>query len=509
MKNVQVWNGGKPVATALDRVIAVVSPGWAAKRVQSRMMLRAYEGAQRNRRTVGWKTSDSGPVTEVRAGRSILRQRSRDLVRNNAWAARAVGIKVSNQIGTGIRPRAATGNPDLNRVIDTAHEAWAARCAPDSGVSLYGLQALAARGRAESGESLVMLHRRRTGGSPVPLSLQVIEADWLADEFDPMQGTQDGWADGIQFDSTNRRVAYRLWANHPKDGYLPLRRETRDVPASDVIHLFRADRPGQIRGIPDLAVVMMRMRDLDDYHDAALMLAKVQAVLGAFVTQNGGPMSSPLGAASEDADGNKLEELAPGIVAYLNPGEDVKFLAPQGGGPFKDYTRSMLHMIAAGLGVTYHQLTGDLSDANYSSMKAGALEFRRLTEQDQHLMLIPMLCQPIWDAFIQQAVVAGVLPREAEYAPATFTPPAPGMIDPGRDTEALKSQIRSGLITWPEAVSEMGYDPDTQLQEIAAWNARLKEQGVVLDIDPRLVTATGGAVNSPAVSATVLAANGG
>jgi lambda family phage portal protein len=496
----------------LDRIIAAVAPqaGLARARARAQLgMVRAYEGAQKGRRTQGWRTSSSGPITEVRAARKLLRDRSRDLVRGNAWAARAVAVKVSNQVGTGIRPRADTGKPELDALIDSVHAAWSAGCAPESGGDLYAAQALAARARSESGEALLLLDR--TGGlkpGGVPLALQVLEADWLADDTDPLADPRGGWADGIQFDSAGRRAAYRLWTAPPHESGLVSRRDTRTVPAADLVHLYRQERPGQIRGVPDVSSVIMRMRDLEDYHDAALLLAKVQAVLGAFVTQPPGPAGSPLGASGTDAAGNRIEELAPGMIGYLAPGEDVKFLAPQGAGPFAEYTRVALHLIAAGFGLTYHQLTGDLSQANYSSLRAGSLEFRRQIEQDQHLMLIPSLCEPIWRAFIAQAVLAGRLPREAEGAPAQWTPPRFEMVDPNRDTMAAVAQVRAGAMTWPQMVSEFGYDPTRQLAEIAGWNARLTAAGVILDTDPRTMTGNGNPVDPKQLAAIVLAAQG-
>lgn len=498
----------------LDRLIAPFAPHAALSRVKARAQLqalgmakRAYEGAQKSRRTTGWRASSVGPITEVRNGRVVLRDRSRDLVRNNAWAARAVAIKVANQVGTGIRPRADTPDKALNDEIDRLHASWAASCAPESGGDLYAAQKLAARARSESGEALVLMDRGAAATpSGVPLALQVLEPDWIADDHDVAIENRAGWRDGIRFSVTGRRIAYRLWASNPTEDGILARRDVRDVPASDVIHLFAAERPGQIRGVPDLAAVMLRMRDLDDYHDAALLMAKIQAVLGAFVTSPEGQPSPTMGEESADSDGNRLEELAPGMIGYLNPGEDVKFLQPQGSGPFAEYTRAALHMIAAGFGITYHQLTGDLSQANYSSLRAGSLEFRRQIEQDQHLLLIPTLCQPIWDAFIGQAVLAGKLPRAAANAPAKWTPPRFELVDPIRDTEALKAQVRAGLMTWPEAVAEMGYDPTTQLDEIADWTKRFRAKGVILDTDPSLTTASGLPVNPAATSSVVLGA---
>ena len=494
---------------AIDLAIAPFAPAMALRRAQARaafLHVRAYEGAQKNRRTQGWRAGTTGPVGEVRAGRSVLRDRSRDLVRNNAWIANAVSMKVANQVGTGIRARAATGNKELDKRIDALFAEWSQACAPESGGDLFSLQALAARTRCESGEGLVILDR--TGGltpAGVPLALQVLEPDWIADDMAGTAGARNGWRDGIRFDDAGLRSAYRLWQSNPAEsGILFARRAAREVPAGDVIHLFRQDRPGQIRGVPDVASAMMRIRDLDDYHDAALMLAKVQALLGVFVTSAGGPADSSLGQPSTGASGERLEDLAPGMLAYLRPGEDVKFLAPEPGGPFAEYTRIALHLIAAGLETTYHELTGDLSDANYSSLRAGKIAVRRLLEQHQWLVLIPRLCRPIWNAFIAQAIIAGRLPGTAANAPAKWTPPRFEMVDPSRDTEALKSQVRAGLLTWPEAVAEQGYDPEEQLAEIKAWNAKLTDAGVVLDIDPRLTTGVGGPVNPAATSAVAL-----
>ncbi len=500
-----------PRMNGLDRVIATFAPAWGLNRFKARAqiaMVRAYEGAQRTRRTQGWRTSTAGPNAEIRAGRLLIKERSRDLVRNNAWAARAIAIKVANQIGTGIRPRAATDNPDLNKQIDALHADWARACAPGSGGDLYALQALAARARAESGESLVILDRTNSlAPAGVPLALQVLEPEWLADDDDATQA-RNGWIDGVRFDRAGRRAAYRLWASNPaEDGAIALR-NTRVVPAADVVHLFKQDRPGQVRGIADIASVMLPMRDLEDYRDAALLLAKTQSVLGVFVTQPNGPASSPLGAEGTDAAGNRIEELAPGMVGYLAPGEDVKFLSPQGSGPFAEYTRVALHLIAAGFGVTYHQLTGDLSQANYSSLRAGSLEFRRQIEQDQHLLLIPTLCEPIWNAFIAQAVLSGKLPREAAGARAQWTPPRFEMVDPNRDTQAAIAQVRAGFMTWKEAVSEFGYDPATQLEEIAATNAAITSKGIILDTYPRTVTSSGNAIDAKQLAAIVLAAQG-
>nr|WP_283949888.1 phage portal protein [Limobrevibacterium gyesilva] len=484
----------------LDRAIAAVAPKLALSRVQARTQLeligklggvkRGYDAASRGRRTQNWRTPARGAVLEVQTARALIRDRARDLVRNNPWGRRAVHVQVSNQIGTGIRPRANTSSKDLNKRIDELWEEWGAGCDPSTGLDIYGIQALAARTRSESGEGLVLMSRRGENSARVPLTLQVLETDWLVEDHTSAALPQSPVREGIRFDANGRRIAYQLYDANPNDIWQSGLANFREVPARDVVHLYRIERPGQLRGVSDLASVMGRLRDLDDYHDAALMMAKVQAVLGVFVTQTGGPTASPLGAASNDELG-RLEELMPGMIGYLRPGEDVKFLAPQASGPFAEYTRAALHAIAMGVGLTYHLLTGDLRDANYSSLRAGNIEFRRNVEQDQWLMLIPLLCVPIWNAFISQAVLSGALPTAAAGATALWTPPRFELVDPSRDTLAIIAQVRAGLMTMPQAIAEMGWDPEKQVAEIKAFNELVDAAGVILDTDPRRISGPG------------------
>lgn len=480
--------------TWLDRAIASVSPTAGLRRAQARMaidvMARSYDAASRNVRTSRWRGAPKGAVLEVQAGRALIRDRSRDLVRNNPWGRRAKHVRVSNEIGTGIMPRAATGIEELDKRIDGLWEAWAERCDPSTGLDFYGLQALSCGARFESGEALLLMSPRNSVKTLVPLSLQVLETDWLVEDHSAAVMPQSPVREGIKFGADGARVSYQMYKFNPNDYWQTGRNDWQEIDAKWIAHLYRIERPGQIRGVSDLATVMMRLHDLDDYHDAALMMAKVQAVLGVFVKQTGGPTASPLGTPSTD-DKGRLEELTPGMIGYLRPGEEVEFLTPQASGPFAEYTRTALHAIAMGANLTYHLLTGDLRDANYSSLRAGNIEFRRGIEQDQWHLIIPQLCRPVWNMFIQQAVLGGLLPTTAIGAKAQWTPPRAELVDPMKDTLALIAQVRAGFMTMPQAIAEMGYDPRKQVAEIVEFNKLVDQAGVILDTDPRRITAIG------------------
>jgi lambda family phage portal protein len=134
---------------------------------------------------------------------------------------------------------------------------------------------------------------------------------------------------------------------------------SQPVPASSVLHLFDRLRPGQVRGVPWFAPVILKLRDLDEYDDAELVRKKIEACFAAFVT--GSDDEETLGAAATDADGRRVESFEPGMIEYLAPGKDVKFATPSAGGDYAEYMRVQLHAIASGVGLTYELLTGDLS----------------------------------------------------------------------------------------------------------------------------------------------------
>jgi capsid protein len=94
-----------------DRMISIFSPRAALKREAARSGLkllsssvRKYEGASNSDRLKIWNPSDSSANEEVRGGAVSLRQRARELRRNNAYAHRALQVITTNVVGSGIKP---------------------------------------------------------------------------------------------------------------------------------------------------------------------------------------------------------------------------------------------------------------------------------------------------------------------------------------------------------------------------------------------------------------------
>jgi lambda family phage portal protein len=475
-----------------------------------------YDGVGGGRRALAWSVGNPGAVAALLYSQNELRAKSRDLVRRNAWANAALESYVANAVGTGIKPQSMVKDATVRETIQSLWRDWTVQADAAGLTDFYGVQALACRSMLEGGESLVRLrYRRPEDGLPVALQVQVLEAEHLPVTMNTTAENGNLIRAGIEFDRLGRRVAYHLYRTHPEDGALaPMSSsagmDTVRIDAAEILHLFRPLRPGQIRGEPWLARALVKLNELDQYDDAELVRKKTAAMFAGFITRMG-PEDNLLGEGLSDPSGVALAGLEPGTMQILEPGEDVKFSQPADvGASYAEFLRMQFRAVAAAMGVTYEQLTGDLTQVNYSSIRAGLLEFRRRVEAVQHGVLVHQLCRPIWQAFIDQAVLEGALtlpgygqktaPLRREYLSVKWIPQGWQWVDPQKEFKAMVTAIRAGLLSRSEAIASFGYDAEDVDREIAADNARADGLGLVFESDPRhdQVPAAGGSAQPKA-----------
>lgn len=179
-------------------------------------------------------------------------------------------------------------------------------------------------------------------------------------------------------------------------------------------------------------------------------------------------------------------------MQILEPGEDVKFSQPADvGASYADFLRMQFRAVAAAMGISYEMLTGDLTQVNYSSIRAGLLEFRRRCEAIQHGVIVHQLCRPVWRAWMQQAALQGALSapdlarKPREYLAVKWIPQGWQWVDPKKEFDAMLTAMRAGLLSRSQAISAFGYDAEDIDREIAADNQRADELGLRFDSDPR------------------------
>lgn len=461
----------------LDRLIAWFDPAKGVSRARSRTALevvRSYEGASRGRRLANWAPPSTNANSETTFQLQALRDRSRDLVRNNAWASRSIQVIANNVVGTGILPQASARNKAASRRLQALWEQWGdtLECDADGRNNFYGLEALVMRTVAESGECLIRRRwRKDDDGLSVPMQLQILEPDYL-DVFKDGQTATGYIIQGIEFDKIGRRVGYWLYPQHPggRQGY-GLAMPSARVDATDILHVYRADRPGQVRGVPWCAPAIVKLRDLADYEDALLLRQKLSACFTAFVTEPEGVTGGTASIA---------ESLEPGAIEILPPGKSIEFASPPAPSGTGEYTVDVQRAIAAAFGITFESMTGNMQRVNFSSGRMGWIEMHRNVEAWQWHMLVPQMCSGVWGWFCDAAETKGYT-RTA----ATWTPPRREMIDPSKEIRATIDAIRAGLMSLSEGLRKLGYDPETVLNEKASDQKLLDSLGLTLDSDPR------------------------
>jgi lambda family phage portal protein len=464
----------------IDKAITMFSPGAGLRRLQQRMLLdqvRKYEGASKGRRTKDWKAPVSSAPTEIQRALSELRNRSRDLVRNNPYAKNAVRKIASNVVGSGITPTISIKNGSQEKRVKQLWKDWAETTAIDydGHFDIYGLEKLAVKTVIEGGECIIRKRVVTDKNLPLPLQLQVLEGDFI-DTTKYGTLTDGGYIYyGIEFSKEAKIRAYWLWDHHPGDDLsFTYNLESHRYPVDEIIHIFDKERPGQFRGVPWSHAVMLSIKDLDEYEDAQLVRQKVAACFAGFIHDGSAGVSLP-GQATDD--GNVLERIEPGIIEVLPPNKQITFNNPPAAEGYGDYTKNVLRRIAVGFGMDYITLTGDLTQVNFSSGRMGWLEFHRSVQEWQYQMMVPMFCNPVWNWFIQIATIAGQI-RAEQNINITWSTPRREMIDPEKETGAIIDQMQNGLIPWSQAVLESGYNPDDMLEQMKKDKDNFKTMGL-------------------------------
>lgn len=448
----------------------------------------AWDAAGHGKRLKNWWPSSESVNSLLAASLGILRSRSRNAVRNNPVASNAIEAMVVNCIGTGIKPQSKAPDSDFKEELQELWLEWKDEADITGTCDFYGLQALICHSMMEGGECFVRLRVRPDKNLSVPLQLQTLESEHLNDTLNERASNGNIIKQGIEFTPDNERVAYHFYREHPGEQILFSNGESIRIPADEILHIYKPLRIGQIRGVPWLSKVLLKLYELEQYDDAELVRKKTAALFAAFITRLD-PDGNLMGEGPEDEDGLALVELEPGTVQLLEPGEDIKFSAPSDvGSSYETFMRQQLRFIAIGMGITYEQLSGDLTGVNYSSIRAGMIEFRRRCEMLQRHTMVFQLCRPVWNKWLQMAVLSGRinLPDNSfKYRSVKWIPQGFEWVDPLKDQQADQMAMKNGVKSRSQVVSEYGFDAEEVDKEIAADNARADKLGLKYDSDPR------------------------
>jgi lambda family phage portal protein len=454
------------------------------------MMKRAYQGAVFNRLTSDWVLSSTSADSEIYTALRPLRNRSRDLIRNNDSLEGAVGKIVDNVIGNHGIPfqsqvKTSRGNLDnkTNSLIESAWKSWAeSGCDTSEKLHFCDMQRLIFRSLIESGEVLVRVIRQPFGKSRIPFALELIEADQLAEDYAVGNLAGNHVRMGVELDQWNRPVAYHLYPFHPGDyQFSSSVRGTRlmRVSAFEIFHLFIVKRIGQTRGVPWLASSLIRSKHLAGFEEAEAVKARGQASFMGFLKS---PDPSTMG--EVDETGQVVSDFSPGEIFQLQPGQEFQGFAPTSPGQqFDPFVRAMLRGISAGIGMSYESLSNDYSNTSYSSARQSILGEREIYKGLQE-WFIRTLLKPLFEQWLEMAVMSNVLPlpdyelKRGYYCCPKFIPRRWDWVDPSKDISAKTTALDKGITSLTQIIAETGRDIEEVFSEIQREEQLKKTLGI-------------------------------
>jgi len=450
-----------------------------------------YHGASTTKKAMrGWVTGQGGPDADITFNVEKLRERSRDLCMSEGIAIGALRTIRTNEIGSGLRLNAQIDAPFLGLTPEEAQAwednverqftAWARSRECDAGrrCTFGELQALARLSQLMSGDVFALLPAIPRAGERFDLKVQLVEADRVCDPM--VRDPKKDILGGVEVGDYGEPVAFYFAERHPGDMLTPglrlvqAQKWTR-VPAFGeetgrplVLHLMEMERPGQRRGVPLLAPVIEKLKQLSRYAEAEIAAAVVSALFTlAITTEN---PQNPLGQVPDDANSVKDPddkgdpiELGNGNIIGLAPGEKAEAIGVTRPNPvFGDFFRAVCQQIGAGLGVPYEILLKQF-DASYSASRAALLEFWKAVNVGRAWM-ITGFCQPIYEQWIEEAVLRGYIDapgflddplKRAAWCGAEWIGPTQGQLNPTLEVEAAKLRIEAGLSSRTREAQEL------------------------------------------------------
>lgn len=488
--------------TVLDRAIAYVDPVRGAQRMRARFFAEALGGSgsrpggygtHRKRRQLGeWNPSNGDADADLLPDLPDLREESRDLIRTSPLAAGAIKTKVTSIVGAGFRLNASVNRELLGLDDARADELEASferewRLFAESteldlerACNFNALCRLVMQSRLESGDVLVLMPFIERPGGPYGLKLQVVEGDRLCNPN--FKADDEKIAGGVERDKYGTPIAYHIARRHPgsrspRAGEWDRREAYTKSGERRVLHIFDKRRPGQSRGVPDLAPVIELLKQLGRYTDAEIAAAVVSGMFTVFVKTPTGeglaPMQPQASVGGERTD--KDFKLGNGALLELAVGEDVTFADPKRPNTaFDPFVLSVLRQIGVGLELPFELLVKHFT-ASYSAARAAILEAWRYFMLERS-MLRDQFCQPVYEALITEAVARGRVTapgflagdpiiRKA-YLGATWIGPGRGHLDEKKEADAAVVRIENNLSTKAEETAAInGGDFDMNLRQ--------------------------------------------
>ena len=448
--------------------------GWWpwAKRVRSavRFIRAKFDSAQttpENRRhwaNADYLAADAAANPQVR---QTLRNRARYEVANNSYARGIVLTLANDVIGTGPRLQMLLGDgtdAGVNQIIEREFAAWA------RAVDLAGKLRTMRMARAQDGEAFALLVSNDNLDSPVKLDLRLVEADQVTTPG--LALPKAGGVDGIVFDEFGNPEEYHVLKAHPGGATGAVGQDYDKVPAASVIHWFRADRPGQSRGLPDILPALPLFAQLRRYTLAVIAAAESAANIAIFMKTN-----APAGGEAAEVEPMATMEFEPNMAVFGPEGwEPSQIRAEQPATTYGEFKHEILNEIARCLNMPFNVAACNSSGYNYASGRLDHQTYFKSIRVEQAHVETGVLDR-IFDAWMAEAVkVFGLGAIDAW--PHQWFWDGHEHVDPAKEATAQATRLASHTTTLAAEYARQGKDWETELRQRAKEVTLMKELGL-------------------------------
>jgi|TARA_R110000744_G_scaffold174031_1_gene292745 lambda family phage portal protein len=456
---------------------------------------RSYSGANQGRLFADFPGSSFSADSELYNTLPLLRNRCRDLARNNEYAKRFLTLMKTNVVGDRgfnlqVRARNSNGSIDIsgNDIIETAWKQWGrlGRAEIAGRLSWVDCQRLAVETLARDGEVFIKMVRGAKYHNN--FTLQFIESDLVDNDKNGLADNGNQIRMGVEVDKDQKPTAYYVLTAHPGDGlnsnYGTVRKHIR-VPADDILHIYMPSRPFQTRGEPFMAPAIASLKMLHGYREAELIAARSAAAkFGVITTPAGDEFTG-----DDEVDEVPVIDWTPGSMYQLPAGHDLKLIdATHPVTAFADFEAAVLRGIAAGLNVSYTSLSQNLEGVSYSSIRQGTIEDRDYYRMLQ-AFLIDHLCVPVYTKWLETLLsfTDFAIPSSKFYKfseNSMWRGRGYAWVDPLKEINASVTALSNGLISLSDVAAHYGKDVEELFSSLQADKELAAQYGLAFAHEP-------------------------
>jgi lambda family phage portal protein len=464
---------------------------------------RSFAAGNISRLTSDWVFYPTTADYDIRAGLGVIRARARELTQNDPYAKAFVLACRKNIVGAvgfqlQVKAKDYSAGPDgkivgkldrfANALIEQAFADWSRKgvCEVSGRFSFRKVQALCVTGVKRDGEMFVRMLKGKDLNK-YGFALQLIEPDLIDERYNEILQSGNVIRMGIELTPQRKPIAYYVRRYQPNLGWNQVQVSGGPydrIPASEMIHLYDPDRVDATRDVSQMAPSMLRLKMLAGYEEAAVINARVSACKMGF-------FRDPTGEAGEyegdgkDAQGNKISSAEPGQMEDIGRLEFQPYDPKYPDSQHEPFVKSNLHGVAAGLGVSYANLSTDLSDTSYASSRTGLIEEREEWKEGQ-VWLAENLLDPVFANWLEMGLTMGAIGKLPLAKFDKFNAPKWSgrrwpWVDPLKDAEAMRASVGAGFKSPQQVISEAGGDMEDIYEEIAEAKKLADEYGLTFD----------------------------